>query len=78
MSSRFCFHGYAVCNEGTRFVTPWEVNGESFARETKMTTNPNHQRESAPSAVAFEPFSTKPEVARTLGKRVRTIDNCGL
>ncbi len=52
-----------------------------------MTTNPNHQREvladgsfrtgtqAAGSAVSFEPFINKPEVARRLGKRVRTVDN---
>lgn len=44
-------------------------------QRTQMTTNPNHQRESAARAVAFEPFINKPEVARRLGKRVRTIDN---
>ncbi len=44
-------------------------------QRTEMTTNPNHQRESAASAVAFEPFINKPEVARRLGKRVRTVDN---
>ena len=40
-----------------------------------MTTNPNHQRETTTSTVAFEPFISKPEVARRLGKRVRTVDN---
>jgi excisionase family DNA binding protein len=28
-----------------------------------------------PAAVGFEPFITKPEVARRLNKRVRTVDN---
>lgn len=40
-----------------------------------MTTNPNQAPQAAASAVAFEPFINKPEVARRLGKRVRTIDN---
>jgi excisionase family DNA binding protein len=40
-----------------------------------MTTNPNHAHQAPASAVAFEPFINKPEVARRLGKRVRTIDN---
>jgi len=40
-----------------------------------MTTSTNEQRESAAGAAAFEPFINKPEVARRLGKRVRTIDN---
>ncbi len=40
-----------------------------------MTTNTNQQGESAAGAVPFEPFISKPEVARRLGKRVRTVDN---
>jgi excisionase family DNA binding protein len=40
-----------------------------------MTTNPNRLHEGPPGAVAFEPFINKPEVARRLGKRVRTVDN---
>lgn len=40
-----------------------------------MTTNTNQQGESAARAVGFEPFITKPEVARRLGKQVRTVDN---
>jgi excisionase family DNA binding protein len=33
------------------------------------------QQETAASAVGFEPFITKPEVARRLNKQVRTVDN---
>jgi predicted DNA-binding transcriptional regulator AlpA len=40
-----------------------------------MTTNPNHRDAATASAATFEPFISKPEVARRLGKRVRTIDN---
>jgi excisionase family DNA binding protein len=40
-----------------------------------MTTNPSEDAQTATSAVAFEPFINKPEVARRLAKRVRTIDN---
>ncbi len=45
-----------------------------------MTTNPNHaqvlaQGHQRTSAVAYEAFINKPEVARRLGKRVRTVDN---
>ncbi len=40
-----------------------------------MKTECGQQQRAAASAVPFEPFITKPEVARRLGKRVRTIDN---
>ena len=40
-----------------------------------MTTTPSVHQQAAASAVPFEPFITKPEVARRLGKRVRTVDN---
>jgi excisionase family DNA binding protein len=40
-----------------------------------MIANPNQQERPAGFAAAFEPFITKAEVARRLGKRMRTIDN---
>ena len=45
-----------------------------------MITNPNQEvladrHLGAGFAAAFEPFVTKAEVARRLGKRMRTVDN---
>jgi len=44
-----------------------------------MITNPNQVladcHRAAASTVGFEPFITKAEVARRLGKRIRTVDN---
>lgn len=39
-----------------------------------LATNPRQQQQ-ATCAAAFEPFITKPEVARRLSKKVRTIDS---
>ena len=40
-----------------------------------LTMNPNQAQQPVAGVPAFEPFITKPEVARRLNKRVRTIDN---
>ena len=40
-----------------------------------MKTEHGQQQVTPAAAVAFEPFINKPEVARRLGKRVRTVDN---
>ena len=40
----------------------------------EMMSNPKQVHETAASAVAFEVFITKPEVARRLGKTVRCVD----
>jgi hypothetical protein len=41
-----------------------------------MTANPNQQQQHAAASPVVEPFITKPEVARRLHKKVRTVDIC--
>jgi excisionase family DNA binding protein len=44
-------------------------------QRNEMTTNPNQGGEPAAALGAFEPYISKIEVARRLGKRTRTIDH---
>lgn len=45
------------------------------AAKRNMTANPNQQKQYAAASPVVEPFITKPEVARRLNKKLRTVDN---
>ena len=48
--------------------------GRQADTNERLATNPRQQQAATGGAV-FEPFITKPEVARRLSKKVRTIDS---